>query len=36
LSAVGRGESEPLASNDTDAGRELNRRIEVVIENLFG
>ena len=27
----GRGEAEPVASNDTDAGRQLNRRIEVAI-----
>jgi outer membrane protein OmpA-like peptidoglycan-associated protein len=29
--AVGRGESEPIASNDTDAGRQDNRRVEVAI-----
>lgn len=29
--AVGRGESEPIASNDTDAGRQENRRVEVAI-----
>ncbi len=27
----GRGELEPVASNDTEAGRQLNRRIEVAI-----
>ena len=27
----GRGELEPVASNDTDAGRALNRRIEIAI-----
>jgi outer membrane protein OmpA-like peptidoglycan-associated protein len=27
----GRGESEPVAANDTDAGRQLNRRIEIAI-----
>lgn len=27
----GRGESEPLATNETEAGRQLNRRIEVAI-----
>lgn len=29
--AVGRGELEPIASNDTDAGRQENRRVEVAI-----
>ncbi len=28
---AGRGESEPVASNDTESGRALNRRIEVAI-----
>lgn len=27
----GRGEAEPVASNDTDAGRQKNRRVEVAI-----
>ncbi|MEP7346554.1 MAG: OmpA family protein [Gemmatimonadaceae bacterium] len=27
----GKGEAEPLATNDTEAGRQLNRRIEVAI-----
>lgn len=31
VDAVGRGESEPLATNDTDAGRQENRRVEVAI-----
>lgn len=31
ISATGRGESEPLASNDTEGGRQTNRRIEVAI-----
>lgn len=31
IKAVGRGETEPIASNDTDAGRAQNRRIEVAI-----
>lgn len=31
MATSGRGEMEPLASNDTDAGRQLNRRIEVAI-----
>lgn len=31
LKALGRGESEPIASNDSDAGRQQNRRVEVAI-----
>jgi outer membrane protein OmpA-like peptidoglycan-associated protein len=31
LQAVGRGETEPIAENSTDAGRQLNRRVEVAI-----
>ena len=31
LRSAGRGEAEPLASNDTDAGRQQNRRVEVAI-----
>lgn len=31
IRASGRGETEPVASNDTDAGRAQNRRIEVAI-----
>jgi outer membrane protein OmpA-like peptidoglycan-associated protein len=31
VSTNGRGESEAVASNDTDAGRQLNRRVEVAI-----
>ncbi len=32
VTAVGRGESRPIAPNDTAAGRERNRRIEIVID----
>ena len=31
ISTAGRGEAEPVATNDTDAGRQLNRRVEVAI-----
>jgi len=31
LKAVGRGETEPIVPNDTDSGRQLNRRVEVAI-----
>lgn len=31
VEAAGRGESEPVASNDTEAGQQANRRVEVAI-----
>jgi outer membrane protein OmpA-like peptidoglycan-associated protein len=31
ISTAGRGESEPIATNTSDAGRQLNRRVEVAI-----
>lgn len=31
LQAVGRGETEPLATNDTEGGRQQNRRVEIAI-----
>lgn len=33
ISYEGRGESEPRASNDTEAGRRLNRRVEIYIQS---
>jgi outer membrane protein OmpA-like peptidoglycan-associated protein len=32
LSTQGRGESEPRASNSTDSGKQLNRRVEIIVE----
>lgn len=31
LRSVGRGEAEPIASNDTEGGRQQNRRVEIAI-----
>ena len=31
MTAIGRGNAEPIATNDTDAGRQWNRRIEIAI-----
>jgi len=31
MTTSGRGESEPVATNDTEAGKQLNRRVEVAI-----
>lgn len=36
ITARGAGESEPLESNDTAAGREQNRRIQFFLENILG
>lgn len=32
LVAMGRGELEPRATNDTEAGRQLNRRVEIIVK----
>lgn len=32
LYAIGRGETEPRASNETEAGRQLNRRVEIYVK----
>lgn len=31
ITALGRGNAEPIAANDTDAGRQWNRRIEIAV-----
>jgi outer membrane protein OmpA-like peptidoglycan-associated protein len=31
LRSLGRGETEPIATNDTEAGRQQNRRVEIAI-----
>jgi outer membrane protein OmpA-like peptidoglycan-associated protein len=33
ITAIGKGETSPVASNDTSSGRQLNRRVEIVIAN---
>lgn len=33
VAAVGKGKSEPVAGNNTAAGRQQNRRVEIVIQN---
>lgn len=36
LSAIGYAEQHPIASNATEAGRARNRRVEVVLQRLYG
>lgn len=36
LQAVGRGQSDPVAGNDTSAGRQQNRRVEIVFSDPSG
>ena len=31
VTTIGRGDAEPIATNDTDAGRQWNRRVEIAI-----
>jgi len=33
ITSMGAGESSPVAGNDTAAGRQQNRRVEVIISN---
>ncbi|MEX2333456.1 MAG: OmpA family protein, partial [Pseudohongiella sp.] len=33
LNASGRGESSPVGSNDSETGRQQNRRVEVIVSN---
>ncbi len=32
LATLGKGEADPIASNDTESGRQANRRVEIYIE----
>ena len=36
LRVLGRGESYPVASNDSSAGRQQNRRVEIIVSNADG
>ena len=34
LTVAGRGQADPIASNDTPAGRDANRRTELIVSNV--
>jgi outer membrane protein OmpA-like peptidoglycan-associated protein len=33
IRAIGRGEYEPRSDNGTEAGRQLNRRVEILVQS---
>src|SRR5207244_13488319 len=36
LATLGKGEGEPVASNNTESGRSANRRVEIYVEPVVG